>query len=893
MHPQRRRGGRAGPDSKGEQRKMRRTTVLAALAAMLITMLPAVALARGADEWSQYQKDAGHGGAIDIALPSSNKVMRRTAALNAVDGSQPVVAGDRAYFLAGTAGADGKVYCFDLRTGRQVWTRAVGVISGMESWSSPAIADGVVYTASGSMIHALNSSTGAVLWTKDLKTIKATADVVNSSPAIDGGKLVIGDFTNGCYYCLDLKQQGKHLWTFSLEANTMAIGTAAIDGGRVYVVQSAALGAPVFPNGKVWCVDESTGKAVTSWGTDGAFTTVNKIDVCCAPALYGDFIYFTDFIYANNLHFDAANPSSYLYCLNKHTGAEAWKVKTYGTEGAVSVSDGTIVVSGQQPAVWPDVGTNKTVAFNADTTLGQKPVRRWLRDGIGGPNMSVCIGKYGRIAVGNNATSGFPPVVSTDTYVLDIATGNTVWHSTEGGSSPVPTQYGLLSIADGRMVTFGSGGLPAGEFYFAEGTTREGYQEWICLVNPTARQQACRIEYMINGGGNREQDVVLAPNSRTTVDVNLFLGPGLDVSARVTGSGHFVAERSMYFAAGGLDGGEQVLGRAGTSTRFLFAEGTTRSGFQTWLALQNPGDAEANVLVTYVYADGTPPVPQNVVVPAKSRLTVDVNSGAGAEKDVSMAVNSTRRIVAERVMYFTCPTPILGSRPSGVHNCSGADEGATSWYFAEGTTRGNFQQWLCLMNPTGREAEVTVRYMKASGPAVDVRKTLEADSRTTIDVNAEVGPDQDVSVLVTSDEPIVAERPMYFQLQPGAGALWKGGHNSTGAVYSAYRWEFAEGCTREGFITYLCIANPGAAGQKVTIDYFVTGPDGRREKKSSELTVAANSRRTVVVNDEVGAGVDVSATLTCAAPIVVERPMYFSFDRYTDGGVSLGLPGAP
>lgn len=872
---------------------MRRTIVLAALAAMLITMLPAVALARGADEWGQYQKDAGHGGAIDIALPLTGKVMRRTAALNAVDGSQPVVAGDRAYFLAGTAGADGRTYCFDLRTGRQVWTRAVEPGSANMSWSSPSVVNGVVYVASGSKVQALDGSTGALLWTKDLGTIKANADVVNSSPAIDGNRLIIGDFANGCYHCLDISRGGKHLWTFSLDANTMAMGTAAIEGGKVYVVQAAAWGAPVFPNGKVWCVDEATGKAVTSWGAGGSFSTVNRIDVVGTPAVFGDYLYFTDFIYATDPHFDASKPSCHLYCLDKRTGAQAWKIKTYGTQGTPAVTDGLVVVTGQQPAGWPDPGTNTTVAFSADTGLGKSPLLRWLRTGIGGPNMSPCIGKDGMIAVGNNGSTGWPPVVSTDTFVLGAADGKTVWQSAEGGGPAVATGYGLLSIADGRMVTFGSGGLPAGEFYFAEGTTRAGYQEWICLVNPTAQRQACRIEYMINGGGNREQDVVLAPNSRTTVDVNLFLGPGLDVSARVTGSGHFVAERSMYFTAGGLDGGEQVLGRAGTSTRFLFAEGTTRSGFQTWLALQNPGDAEANVLVTYVYADGTPPVPQNVVVPAKSRLTVDVNSGAGAEKDVSMAVNSTRRIVAERVMYFACPTPILGSRPSGVHNCTGADEGATSWYFAEGTTRGNFQQWLCLMNPTGREAEVTVRYMKASGPAVEVRKTLEADSRTTIDVNAEVGPDQDVSVLVTSDEPIVAERPMYFQFQPGTGAFWKGGHNSTGAVYSAYKWEFAEGCTREGFITYLCIANPGAAGQKVTIDYFVTGPDGRREKKSSEVTVAANSRKTVVVNDEVGAGVDVSATLTCAAPIVVERPMYFSFDGYTDGGVSLGLPGAP
>lgn len=872
---------------------MKRILILLVLCGMLILMLPAVASAQQADEWSQYQKDAAHGGTIDLALPATNKVVRRTAALNAVDGTQPVVAGNKAYFLAGTAGASGSAYCFNLSTGAQLWTRAIEPGSANMSWSSPTVVDGVVYTASGSKVQALNGSTGAILWTKDLKTIKANADIVNSSPAIDGNRLVVGDFANGCYYCLDITQQGKHLWTFNLEANTMAMGTAAIDGGKVYVVQSAAWGAPVFPNGKVWCVDEATGKAVTTWGANGAYTTVNKIDVCGTPAVFGDFVYFTDFIYATDPHFDAANPSCYLYCLNKRTGALAWKIKTYGTQGAPAVTDGLVVVSAQQPAGWPNPGINKTVAFNADTTLGKTPVQRWAKSGIGGPNMSPCLGKDNRISVGNNGSTGWPPVASTDTYVLDGATGNTVWHSTEGGSPPVATQYGLLSIADGKMVTFGSGGLPTGDFYFAEGTTRAGYQEWICLENPTAQPVTSKIEYMISGGANKEQDVVLPANSRTTVDVNLFLGPGLDVSAHVTGNGHFVAERSVYFVANGLNGGEQVLGETDTSTRFLFAEGTTRTGFQTWLALQNPQDAEANVLVTYIYADGTPPMPQNVVLAPRSRQTVDVNTGAGAEKDVSMAVSSTRPIVAERVMYFTYPGQIMGARPSGVHNCTGADEGASSWYFAEGTTRSNFREWLCLMNPTSRDATVTIQYMKAAGAAQSFEKTIKANSRMTVDVNAEVGEGQDVSALVTASELIVAERPMYFQFIPASGSTWKGGHNSIGAVYAAYKWEFAEGCTREGFKTYLCIANPNATDQKVVIEYFITKPDGSKESKDTEVTVAANTRKTVVVNEDAMAVADVSATLSCAAPIVVERPMYFSFDKYTDGGASLGLPQAP
>jgi len=229
-----------------------------------------------------------------------------------------------------------------------------------------------------------------------------------------------------------------------------------------------------------------------------------------------------------------------------------------------------------------------------------------------------------------------------------------------------------------------------------------------------------------------------------------------------------------------------------------------------------------------------------------------------------------------------------------VHNCTGAAAAGTSWYFAEGTTRSNFQEWLCLMNPRGADTTATITYMKASGPAKVVTKQLKANSRTTVSVNEDVGPDQDVSALVTSIDPIVAERPMYYQYAPAGAAavLWKGGDDTAGACYTAYKWQFAEGCTRGGFQTFLCIANPNGASVDVNIDYYIYKATGGSETKTSKVTVAAGARKTVLVNDAVGADRDVSVNVSCASPIVVERPMYFSYAGYTDGGVVLGLPGA-
>jgi len=870
--------------------------ILIVLAAAIVLTMSAAAFAQEANEWSQYQKDVQHTGSMTVAVPATNQVCRRTDNIGASDASQPVILGNRAFVYTGVAGTSGAIYCYDLGTGAKLWNTSVEPMSAFYSWSSPAVSEGVVYIGSGSKVQALAAGNGKLLWTKDLSSIIPGSTIVNSSVAVDGNRLVIGDYGNGsgggCYICLDVSKKGDLLWKFDCDASCCAMSTACIDDGRVFVGQSAAWGAPISPNGKLWCLDEATGKPVTSWGNHGSFATVGRLNVGGSASVFDGFVYFTD-INDN----PASSPNSYLYCLSKSTGKSMWQARVYGSDGAPAVSDGLVVTAGQQPP-----NTNWVAAFSADTTLGKNPVRLWSRSGIGGPTMSACIAGS-KVVVGDTYfdISTFT-YYGTDVFALDASTGVTIWHSNEGGGPAVPTPYGLLSIGDGKMITFGSGGLPNGDYYFAEGTTRPGYQEWICLENPTAAQEKAYIEYIMADGSTLKQDVALPRQSRTTVDVNAFIGAGKDASAHVAGDGYFVAERSMYFASGGLDGGEQVMGVTNPGLHFLYAEGTTRDGFKTWLALQNPQSSDANVLITYLYGDSSAPVQQNVRIGAKSRQTIDVNAAAGANKDVSISVAASKPVVSERVMYFTYPLVLAGSHPSGVHNCTGVASAGTSWYFAEGATYGNFSEYLCLMNPRGTDTTATITYMKGTGPGKTVTKALKANSRTTVNVNEDVGPDQDVSALVTAPDPIVAERPMYFLYAPvatttpaagGNQGPWKGGHDSAGAVYEAYKWEFAEGCTRDGFQTYLCMANPNDVTANVGITYYIYKPDGTSKAVKDVTTIAAHARRTILLNQVVGTGADVSATVTCTIPIVAERPMYFSYSGYTDGGVSLGLPGSP
>ena len=856
---------------------MKRVIVVLMTAALVLLMAVGV-FAQEADEWSQFQRDPRNSGYMDVTIPDSGKVSSQTGAIDAVDGSQPVVSGNRFYVYT-SDGTNAALECYNLTTYNKVWEQAVDA-TAFGSWSSPAVSGGVAYIGSGSKVYAFKAENGSALWTRDLASLAANASIVNSSPTVEEDSLYIGDWENGIYYCLDVTDNGKKVWEFELNAGCRAQSTPAIDGARVFVGQFSD---PAGTNGKVWCLDKSNGKPVTSWGTNGYFQPVNKLDVTGSVAVDGDYIYFTDY--------DFNTPNSHLYCLNKQDGKEEWKGSTLPSSGTPAVGEGIVVSAGQDWALWPPA--LKTTAFAAGSGSGGAAAPSWTVDDLGGWTMSAAIAD-GKVAVGI-----FDPTVPPwggykGVAVLGADDGSVVWQNAEnGGSPPVPTEHGLLSIGGNGVTAFDTTTPTTSRYYFAEGTTRDGYQEWICLENPGGAEMDANIQYMMADGTTRDQAVKLPSESRTTVDVNLFLGPDCDVSARVTGDGYFVAERAMYVDTGTVSGGEQVMGVTDPGKSFLFAEGTTRAGYQTWLALQNPGNTDADVLVTYVYTDKAPKA-ENVTVKASSRRTIDVNLNAGEGEDVSMAVISNQPIVGERVMYFESAGDVLGVRTDGVHNSTGVRSAGESWYFAEGTTRYNFQEWLCLMNPAGQDVNATVNYLLADGTVLTETKVLEANSRTTVDVNLDVGPEQDVSIQVTADGAIVAERPMYFQYLPGIdNELWGGGHDTAGASYAAYRWEFAEGTTREGYVTYLCISNPNNMDAEVTIDYITSKDDGTKETITETVTVPGNSRYTIDVNNAVGADRDVSTVLTCGVPIVVERPMYFGATGFVGGGTSLGLPGTP
>jgi hypothetical protein len=279
---------------------------------------------------------------------------------------------------------------------------------------------------------------------------------------------------------------------------------------------------------------------------------------------------------------------------------------------------------------------------------------------------------------------------------------------------------------------------PSTRQYFAEGTTRPGFDSFFCIQNPDTREADVRITYMKGDGSNQQQELKVPPQTRSTVKVNDTIGQydsdAGDFSAVVesTNGVGLVVERPVYFNyKGKWDGGHCEGGATAPSDRLMFAEGTTRPGFDSFISLQNPEDTDSNVTITYMKGDGSNQE-QALTVPARSRKTVRVSDTIGqynseaCDFSALIEVKSGGKVFAERPVYFDY------NGWTGGHDEAGVTSVGSKFYFAEGTRRPGFATYLCLQNPESQQADVRVTFMKGDGTSQVQNITVPPRSRKTI-----------------------------------------------------------------------------------------------------------------------------------------------------------------
>ena len=99
---------------------------------------------------------------------------------------------------------------------------------------------------------------------------------------------------------------------------------------------------------------------------------------------------------------------------------------------------------------------------------------------------------------------------------------------------------------------------------------------------------------------------------------------------------------------GGTSGGVPFGITAPAPTWYL-AEGSTAGGMETFILVQNPGDAPAQVTLSFLTAEGERPGPGATLAPG-TRRTFKANDYVNSY-DVSTRVESDQPVVAERAMY--------------------------------------------------------------------------------------------------------------------------------------------------------------------------------------------------------------------------------------------------
>jgi Family of unknown function (DUF5719) len=418
----------------------------------------------------------------------------------------------------------------------------------------------------------------------------------------------------------------------------------------------------------------------------------------------------------------------------------------------------------------------------------------------------------------------------------------------------------------------------------------------VSSVDPPSAKRGATLDVTINGKNTDIHSSAAAHFSGSGITVNstsrlsatkVTANISIDAGAALGARDVWVTYRDsngVYDRANLLPGAFTVA----PATTFYFAEGSCRPGFDPYICIQNPGDQDAEVTITYMKGNGTQDF-QDTTVPRNSRSTVTVKDRLGEGDDVSHDFSCTvectngQEIIAERPMYFN-----YNGVWTGGHDVVGALAPSSAFFFAEGTCRPGFDPYICIQNPGANDAPVLITYMKGDGTTDTETLNVPANSRSTVTVKNKLGEGDDVShdfsctVECTNGQGIIAERPMYFSYK----GVWTGGHDVVGALAPAKTFYFAEGTCRPGFDPYICIQNPGSSDAHVTITYM----KGDGSTDSENLTVGKNSRYTVTVKNVLGEANDSAHDFSCTVEctngqgIIAERPMYFNYNGVWTGG---------
>jgi subtilisin family serine protease len=386
-------------------------------------------------------------------------------------------------------------------------------------------------------------------------------------------------------------------------------------------------------------------------------------------------------------------------------------------------------------------------------------------------------------------------------------------------------------------------------WYFAEGSTRTPFDVAFALQNPNPLPTIAHFLFMTTDGKQTPFDMRLDPASRMTLKASDVM-PNAEFATVVTTELPVYVERSMYFG----HAGHSASGARQTSKNWYLAEGSTVPPFDTWILMLNPNAVPTLVQMRFLREDGSV-VEHSELVPALGRKSVYVNL-LFTTSGFATQVEADQPIVVERAMYFD------GDQAG--HDTLATSAPGRTWYLAAGASRGGFDTWLLVENPGANPATVKVSFITDSGAVVTQPLFVLPHSRQSLFTDPLI-PNATYGMRIDSDQPIVAERAVYFD-------NGRAGYDSAAVAAPATEWFLPEGGTTGSFEEQLNVLNPQSQPVNVQVDYR---PEDGDPPPPQRFSLAATSRLTLDVNPQVQ-DTNVAIRVTSDRPIVVERVSYFA-----------------
>lgn len=438
-------------------------------------------------------------------------------------------------------------------------------------------------------------------------------------------------------------------------------------------------------------------------------------------------------------------------------------------------------------------------------------------------------------------------------------------------------------------------------WYIDGGSVGGGFQEFLTIQNPNTTAATVTITYLlqanppVNPIHTRSVNHTIAASTRQTIDVDHDLNTsqtGTHITAaaivHVTNNVPIVVERPWYFNNLGVATGTDAFGVTIPQKNYYFAEGASlkankagQPAYNTFVSVLNPSTTvTAHATITYYNGScggngqTACQVQQATLIPLQRQVLIPAN-GQNLYAKYSIAVTADVPVVAERLTYIKDNIINAGGFTTGAIMNVGATAPGTDWLFAEGFTGSGFQEYFELANFGNTAANAQVKLEYTNGATQTVAVSVPALGITQFDVNAHPGPTTAASAEITSDNPIVAERLMYFHFGPNKIS---GTTDVVGIPAAQQTYAFAEGFTSSNFTEFLTLQNPNAVAETATVIYYLTTTSFQLQ-----YNLAAHSRTTINVNGAIASrgGGAVSMLVSATGSIVAERPMYFIYGSGT------------